>query len=160
MAGAAAGDDDTVASIIDADAEADEVGAFRRLPADKQNTGRPNLGGSLATAGGLVFIGATDDKQFAVSPKGNAPVPLHSGVALFGSGPMSPACLALWSAGLWQTVQSTFVRSAVFVWQLVHWMVPATWTAGEPVAWTCPGAMGNLRVWSTAPFPIPSGWQP
>ena len=30
------------------------------LPEGKQNTGRPNIGGSIATAGGLVFIGATD----------------------------------------------------------------------------------------------------
>ena len=34
------------------------------MPADKQRTGRPNLGGSVATAGGLVFIGATDDSIF------------------------------------------------------------------------------------------------
>ncbi len=26
--------------------------------------GSPNLGGSLATAGGLIFIGATQDRQF------------------------------------------------------------------------------------------------
>ena len=35
-----------------------------RLPEGKQNTGRPNIGGSIATAGGLVFIGATDDSRF------------------------------------------------------------------------------------------------
>ncbi len=40
------------------------LGVTDSLPADKQNTGRPNLGGSLATAGGLVFIGATDDSRF------------------------------------------------------------------------------------------------
>ena len=34
------------------------------LPDGKQQTGRPNLGGSIATAGGLVFIGATDDSRF------------------------------------------------------------------------------------------------
>ncbi|MBV8805073.1 MAG: PQQ-binding-like beta-propeller repeat protein, partial [Sinobacteraceae bacterium] len=28
------------------------------------HTGRPNVGGSIATAGGLVFIGATDDARF------------------------------------------------------------------------------------------------
>ena len=27
------------------------------------NTGRPNVGGPIATGGGLVFIGATDDKR-------------------------------------------------------------------------------------------------
>lgn len=40
------------------------LGITESLPADKQNTGRPNIGGSLATAGGLVFIGATDDSRF------------------------------------------------------------------------------------------------
>ena len=29
-----------------------------------KNTGAPNLGGSIATAGGLVFIGATNDSRF------------------------------------------------------------------------------------------------
>jgi quinoprotein glucose dehydrogenase len=28
------------------------------------NTGAPNIGGSIATAGGLVFIGATNDHRF------------------------------------------------------------------------------------------------
>jgi quinoprotein glucose dehydrogenase len=40
------------------------LGVTDSLPPDKQNTGRPNIGGSLATAGGLVFIGATDDSRF------------------------------------------------------------------------------------------------
>jgi quinoprotein glucose dehydrogenase len=40
------------------------LGVSDILPADKQRTGRPNVGGSIATAGGLVFIGATDDGRF------------------------------------------------------------------------------------------------
>ena len=40
------------------------LGITESLPEGKQNTGRPNLGGSVATAGGLVFIGATDDSRF------------------------------------------------------------------------------------------------
>jgi len=40
------------------------LGITDSLPAGKQNTGRPNIGGSIATAGGLVFIGATDDSRF------------------------------------------------------------------------------------------------
>jgi quinoprotein glucose dehydrogenase len=40
------------------------LGITDSLPPDKQNTGRPNIGGSMATAGGLVFIGATDDSRF------------------------------------------------------------------------------------------------
>jgi quinoprotein glucose dehydrogenase len=40
------------------------LGITEGLPEDKQKTGRPNLGGSLATASGLVFIGATDDSRF------------------------------------------------------------------------------------------------
>jgi len=40
------------------------LGISDSLPPGKQNTGRPNIGGSLATAGGLVFIGATDDSRF------------------------------------------------------------------------------------------------
>ena len=35
-----------------------------RSPPGKQDTGRPNIGGPIATAGGLVFIGATDDNRF------------------------------------------------------------------------------------------------
>ncbi len=40
------------------------LGITDSLPKGKQNTGRPNLGGSITTAGGLVFIGATDDSRF------------------------------------------------------------------------------------------------
>jgi quinoprotein glucose dehydrogenase len=40
------------------------LGITDSLPEGKQNTGRPNIGGSVATAGGLVFIGATDDSRF------------------------------------------------------------------------------------------------
>jgi len=40
------------------------LGVTDTLPADKQRTGRANLGGSIATAGGLVFVGATDDARF------------------------------------------------------------------------------------------------
>src|SRR6202011_3565936 len=40
------------------------LGVTDSLPPDKQKTGRPGNGGSIATAGGLVFIGATDDSRF------------------------------------------------------------------------------------------------
>jgi quinoprotein glucose dehydrogenase len=40
------------------------LGVTDSLPKGKRHTGRPNLGGSIATAGGLVFIGATDDRRF------------------------------------------------------------------------------------------------
>lgn len=40
------------------------LGVTDSLPADKQNTGRPGMGGSIATASGLIFVGATDDKRF------------------------------------------------------------------------------------------------
>jgi quinoprotein glucose dehydrogenase len=40
------------------------LGITDSLPDGKQNTGRPNLGGSIATAANLVFIGATDDSRF------------------------------------------------------------------------------------------------
>ena len=40
------------------------LGVTDGLPPDKQKTGRPNSGGSIATAGGLVFIGAADDGRF------------------------------------------------------------------------------------------------
>ncbi len=39
-------------------------GVTDELPAGKQHTGRLNMGGSMATAGGLLFIGATNDKRF------------------------------------------------------------------------------------------------
>jgi quinoprotein glucose dehydrogenase len=40
------------------------LGVTESFPADKQNTGRPGNGGTIATAGGLVFVGATDDGRF------------------------------------------------------------------------------------------------
>ncbi len=40
------------------------LGVTDGLPADKQNTGRPGNGGTIVTAGGLVFVGATDDARF------------------------------------------------------------------------------------------------
>jgi quinoprotein glucose dehydrogenase len=40
------------------------LGVTDSLPPDKQRTGRPGNGGPIATASGLVFIGATDDARF------------------------------------------------------------------------------------------------
>lgn len=40
------------------------LGVSDNLPADIAKTGRPNVGGSIATASGLVFIGASDDSRF------------------------------------------------------------------------------------------------
>ncbi len=40
------------------------LGITESLPPDKQNTGRPGMGGPIATAGDLVFVGATDDNRF------------------------------------------------------------------------------------------------
>jgi quinoprotein glucose dehydrogenase len=40
------------------------LGVTDALPEAKSRTGRPNVGGSIVTAGGLVFIGATDDSRF------------------------------------------------------------------------------------------------
>ncbi len=40
------------------------LGITESLPPEKQNTGRPSQGGSIATASGLVFIGASDDNHF------------------------------------------------------------------------------------------------
>ncbi len=40
------------------------LGLTEELPAERQNTGRLGMGGPIATAGGLVFIGATNDRRF------------------------------------------------------------------------------------------------
>jgi len=40
------------------------LGITDSLPPEKQNTGRPGMGGSISTASGLVFIGAADDNRF------------------------------------------------------------------------------------------------
>ena len=40
------------------------LGITEQLPAGKQNTGRPVLAGAIVTAGGLLFIGSTDDNRF------------------------------------------------------------------------------------------------
>jgi quinoprotein glucose dehydrogenase len=40
------------------------LGITDELPRAKRYTGRMNLGGPIATAGGLVFIGATNDRRF------------------------------------------------------------------------------------------------
>ena len=40
------------------------LGITERLPAEKQRTGRPLVAGPIVTAGGLIFIAATDDNRF------------------------------------------------------------------------------------------------
>ncbi len=40
------------------------LGITEELPAERSRTGRLGLGGPIATAGGLVFIGATNDRRF------------------------------------------------------------------------------------------------
>ncbi|MBS1803375.1 MAG: PQQ-binding-like beta-propeller repeat protein [Acidobacteria bacterium] len=40
------------------------LGLTDNFPPGKQRTGRPGLGGPIVTAGGLTFIGATDDARF------------------------------------------------------------------------------------------------
>lgn len=40
------------------------LGVSDNVPEEKKLTGRPNIGGGITTAGGLVFIGATDDARF------------------------------------------------------------------------------------------------
>ncbi len=40
------------------------LGVTDSLPPDKQKTGRPGNGGTIATAGNLVFVAATDDARF------------------------------------------------------------------------------------------------
>jgi len=40
------------------------LGVTDSLPEGKKNTGRPGNGGTIATAGGLVFVGSTDDARF------------------------------------------------------------------------------------------------
>lgn len=40
------------------------LGVTDGLPEGLRNTGRPGNGGTIATAGGLVFVGATDDARF------------------------------------------------------------------------------------------------
>ena len=40
------------------------LGVTDWLPAGRRDTGRPNAGGPMITAGGLVFIAATDDRRF------------------------------------------------------------------------------------------------
>lgn len=40
------------------------LGVTDDLPAGKRQTGRPGNGGTIATAGGLIFVGATDDARF------------------------------------------------------------------------------------------------
>src|SRR5581483_9374043 len=40
------------------------LGVTDTLPEGLRNTGRPSAGGPITTAGGLTFIGATDDDYF------------------------------------------------------------------------------------------------
>lgn len=40
------------------------LGVTEQLPEARRRTGRPNVGGALATAAGLVFIGASNDRRF------------------------------------------------------------------------------------------------
>jgi quinoprotein glucose dehydrogenase len=55
------------------------LGVTDSLPPDKQKTGRPGNGGTIATAGGLVFVGATDDSRFrAFDAKNGAELWAHT----------------------------------------------------------------------------------
>ena len=40
------------------------LGITEGLPEEKQNTGRPALAGAIVTAGGVLFVGSTDDNRF------------------------------------------------------------------------------------------------
>ena len=40
------------------------LGITEQLPESRSRTGRPNTGGPIATAGGLIFIGASNDSRF------------------------------------------------------------------------------------------------
>lgn len=40
------------------------LGITEGLPEGKQNTGRPALAGAIVTAGGVLFVGSTDDNRF------------------------------------------------------------------------------------------------
>jgi quinoprotein glucose dehydrogenase len=40
------------------------LGTTEGLPEGKQNTGRPALAGAIVTAGGVLFVGSTDDNRF------------------------------------------------------------------------------------------------
>jgi quinoprotein glucose dehydrogenase len=40
------------------------LGISANLPADKQLTGRPSIGGPITTASGLTFMAGTDDRRF------------------------------------------------------------------------------------------------
>jgi len=40
------------------------LGVSDELPEGKRQTGRPNIGGSITTATGLTFVGASDDARF------------------------------------------------------------------------------------------------
>ncbi len=40
------------------------LGITESLPVEKQKTGRPGIGGPIATASGLVFVGGSDDNRF------------------------------------------------------------------------------------------------
>jgi glucose dehydrogenase len=57
-------------SLVAVDAKTGELawkvplGITDALPEDRQHTGRLGMGGPIATAGGLIFIGATNDRRF------------------------------------------------------------------------------------------------
>jgi glucose dehydrogenase len=51
------------------------LGITEGLPEAKQNTGRPALAGAIVTAGGVLFVGSTDDNRFrAIDAKTGAPL--------------------------------------------------------------------------------------
>ena len=51
------------------------LGITEKLPAGRQNTGRPVLAGPIVTAGGVLFIGSTDDNRFrALDARNGSPL--------------------------------------------------------------------------------------
>ena len=51
------------------------LGITEGLPEAKQNTGRPALAGAIVTAGGVLFVGSTDDNRFrAIDARSGTPL--------------------------------------------------------------------------------------
>ncbi|MCC7499996.1 MAG: PQQ-binding-like beta-propeller repeat protein [Bryobacterales bacterium] len=127
-------------------------------------TGAPNLGGSLVTAGGLLFIGATNDSRFRAFDKSTGaelwtvelPASAHATPMTY-EGPLSGRQLVAIASGGGNKYNKTFA-SKLIVYALPRSgdpTAPREWKAVPPVAVGAYLGVDEKLPQSVAPQPVP-----
>jgi len=102
------------------------LGVSDELPEPLQRTGRPSIGGAITTAGGLVFIGGTDDSRFRAYDAANGEMLWET--RLEASANATPITYLGTDGRQYVAVTATggtFLRSPVTGDSIVAWALPA-----------------------------------